>query len=76
MRQAHINRLSRTLVMLSPSLVILNPSPVILNEVKDLNSRLRINSAKHLVATQGKLLEGSQLSPTQQILRFAQNDSQ
>jgi hypothetical protein len=27
---------------------MLSPSPVILNEVKDLNSRLRIDSAKHL----------------------------
>jgi len=48
--------------MLSPSLVILNPSRVILSgakdlastlragSVKDLNCKLRINSAKHLTS--------------------------
>jgi len=43
--------------MLSPSLVILNPTCVILNKVKDLNSMLRINFAKHLPVAQCRLRE-------------------
>ena len=45
--------------MLSPSLVILNPTCVILNKVKDLNSMLRINFAKHLPVAQCRLREES-----------------